>query len=224
MKFSRILEEIFPFVYYLHYTKKKQSQIDANKYCEDNSYKDYFGLSENELDLRIKEEHERAKSMDEKTFKLTLSLTIGLTILSSVTTYLISNLPIQEIIIPTSTFIFLAVFFILTAGFIALGALKTMETYGYGTKFLIDSKNESKNGIKKSYVNALILQEEMNITRHLRNESSYQCMRNGFIFLFLALLIFTSSVIANKYINTKNTKTVEKSIANTKTAVDKPKH
>ena len=37
----------------------------------------------------------------------------------------------------------------------------------------------------------MFLQEEINIVRHLRNESAYQCLRNGFFLLLLALIIAT---------------------------------
>jgi hypothetical protein len=71
----------------------------------------------------------------------------------------------------------------LMAGITALGAIKTLTTYGYGTDHLLNQKK-----IGDSYLaEALYAQERMNIIRHLRNESAYQSLRNGFLMLFIAL-------------------------------------
>jgi hypothetical protein len=78
----------------------------------------------------------------------------------------------------------------LIAGIISLGALKTLPKYGYGTKHEILAEQQGANHIAK----ALFLQEEINIVRHLRNESAYQCLRNGFLLLLLVLIIATFSI------------------------------
>ena len=74
--------------------------------------------------------------MDEKTFKLTLSLSVGLTVLGSTAAFLtkvISSATIQTLL---TIVIGIGLSYVLVAGFVALGALRTLQTYGYGTQFL----------------------------------------------------------------------------------------
>ncbi len=73
----------------------------------------------------------------------------------------------------------------LIAGIISLGALKTVPKYGYGTQYEIQKEEKGANYL----ANALILQEDINIVRHLRNEAAYQCIRNGLFLLLTALII-----------------------------------
>lgn len=100
-------------------------------------------------------------------------------------------MPNPELRIVIAIFSALSIFYSMSAGFTAIGALKTLPTYGYGTDFIIKGKNDIS-----VLVHALASQEKMNIIRHLRNESSYQSLRNSMASLFMALLIFTVSLIS----------------------------
>jgi len=160
-------------------------------------YKSYYGLAAETLKERIAEERERARSMDEKTFKMTLSLSIGLTILGTTISFLVGKSPIpifRTIIAVTAS---LSIFYTLAGGFLALGALKTLPSYGYGTEFLIQAERG-----KRIAVGALASQEKMNLIRHLRNESAYQCLRNGFILLLISALLFAVSFAISEWTST----------------------
>ena len=129
--------------------------------------------------------------MDEKTFKLTLSLSIGLTVLGSMAAFLIkvvSSVTIQTI---STILIYSGVLYVLFAGFVALGALRTLRSYGYGTQFLLQQKKEEQ----KILAEALARQETMNIIRHLRNETAYQALRNGLCLLFVGIVIFATALV-----------------------------
>jgi hypothetical protein len=81
---SRILEEVFPIPHYLARRRKLLRQATAELILsEATSFNGYTTLSEEILSARLQEERQRASSMDEKTFKMTLSLSIGLTILGT---------------------------------------------------------------------------------------------------------------------------------------------
>ena len=82
--------------------------------------------------------------MDDKTFKLTISLSVGFTVLGSTAAFLVRTIfspPIQTTIM---AIVALGVFYILAAGFVALGALRTARSYGYGTRFLLQQQAKAQ--------------------------------------------------------------------------------
>jgi len=136
----RLLEEILPFIFYLINRRKLLADADDSELIKDggplSSYRD---LDEDTISTRIKEEHDRAKLIDEKTIKFTLTLTIALTLLSSTSTF-ISKAVAHGVFQSLSTALSGAsAVYMLIAGLISLGALTTLPTYGYGTFFLIKS-------------------------------------------------------------------------------------
>lgn len=179
----RAAEELFPFIPFFVSRKKIKKLIDNNELNAKS--KAYKSLDADCLNDRIKEEHERSIKIDDKTFKFTLGLSISLTVLAaasgSFAKYLPSNLFAEYISIACGV----SALYMLTAGITALGALKTLPTYGYGTEHIINQKADGVSYLSQ----ALFAQERMNIIRHLRNEAAYQSLRNGFILLFVALAI-----------------------------------
>ena len=184
MCISRIIEEIFPFGYYVVHSRRKKKQCFSEDLLQEPQFADYETISVAGLKQRLNEEHERASSMDEKTFKLTLSLSVGLTVLGLAAAFL-TNL-ISSGIIQTISIIVIGcgVLYVLAAGVVALGALRTLPTYGYGTRFLLQSQND-----QKKLAEALACQETMNIIRQLRNETAYQALRNGLWLAYAGIMI-----------------------------------
>jgi hypothetical protein len=186
------IEEIFPFLFFYFRKRKQTKEVNNETFaCENGPYKDYYQLTEEDLKSRIAQEHERSKSMDDKTFKMTLAISFGLTILGLTASLLIKGMPDPTFSIIVVIFSSLSIFYSMAAGFTAIGALKTLPTYGYGTDFIIKGEED-----KSVLVHALSSQEKMNIIRHLRNESAYQSLRNSMLSLFLALVLFTVSLIS----------------------------
>ncbi|MDE0301908.1 MAG: hypothetical protein OXJ38_01685 [Gammaproteobacteria bacterium] len=187
MSISRIIEELFPFGHYLansHCVKKRL--CDSSEILCRKEFVEYRTLSVQQLKKRLKEEHKRASDMDAKTFKLTLSFSVGLTILGSIAAFFIKMISFSTIQTILTVLIGLGVFYVLAAGLLAVGALRTRPSYGYGTRPLLWKK-------KKKFAEALAHEETMNITRHIRNEAAYQSLRNGLWLLFLGLLIFATT-------------------------------
>ena len=83
----------------------------------------------------------------------------------------------------------LGLFYLLVASYMALGALRTLPKYGYGTEFILKKSQGSTQEVE-ILADALARQECMNIIRHLRNETAYQALRNGFYLLSTWILIF----------------------------------
>jgi len=196
-KVKVFFEEIFPFLFFYFRKRKLTKEIINETFASETSaYKSYYQLPEENLKSRIAEEHDRSKSMDDKTFKMTLAISFGLTILGSTASLLVKGMPNPELKVIVAIFAALSIFYSMTAGYTAIGALKTLPTYGYGTDFMIKG-----NGDISVLVKALAAQEKMNIIRHLRNESAYQSLRNSMALLFFALMIFAVSLNCTQQTN-----------------------
>ena len=188
MGINRFIEELFPFVYYLPRSRRQRRLCDSEDILCKKAFANYEQLSTEQLTLRLNEERERASNMDEKTFKLTLSLSVGLTVLGLTTAFLVKAISFVAVQIVVSIIIGLGLFFTLVAGTIALGALRTLPSYGYSTQFLMQKQQGNEQTV---LAEALAKQETMNMVRHLRNETAYQALRNGLWLLFAGALIFS---------------------------------
>lgn len=179
----RAFEETFPLFAFLWNKRKIMRGVSNEALVAENSSL-YAVLDEGALSERIKEEHGRATKIDEKTSKFILGLSVSLTVLAAAsgafTTFVPGN-PHSGLISIACGF---ASIYMLLAGVTALGALKTLAVYGYGTQHAI----RQKSGGVSYLCQALYAQERMNIVRHLRNEAAYQSLRNGFLVLLFALV------------------------------------
>ncbi|MFN3627700.1 MAG: hypothetical protein ACK4S3_07450 [Parvibaculum sp.] len=187
----RLVEELFPFPHYFVRARRQRRRCECPDILKKPDFKDYPTLSAEQLNERLKEERVRASALDDKTFKLTLSLSVGLTVLSSTAAFLIRAVTSPSIQATLTIAIGMALFYVLSAGFVALGALRTLPSYGYGTYFLLQQQSGTPNVV----ADALARQERMNNIRHLRNETAYQALRNGLILLFVALLVFAATLV-----------------------------
>ncbi|ULR30030.1 hypothetical protein MJO48_16310 [Dickeya fangzhongdai] len=180
-KIFRLTEEILPFIYFLcinNSRSKKLHDIDFS------TFQYYLKLPNEVLEQRLKDEHDRAVKIDDKTSKFTLGLSISLTIISATTSSIVKTLPNNQLNNWISFLFGLSSLYMLSGGLLALGTLKTLPRFGYGTTFEIDKNSET-------LINSLIKQEKINILRHIRNELSYMSLRNGFILMLIALSLNT---------------------------------
>ena len=140
--------------------------------------------------------------MDEKTFKLTLSFSLGLTIVGLATSSLVGTLSCVALKVTITLVLGLGTLFVLAAAFLALGALRTLPFYGYGTAFLLRARH-AENG-HTALAEALARQETMNTVRHLRNEAAYQALRNGLVLVLCGFCLFMFALVS-QYIRTIQT-------------------
>lgn len=190
---ARISEELLPppffWVYYRKKVKVAKGLGDFAAPCGEGKYKRYWSLSNQQLSDRLCEEHERGRAIDEKTLRFTFVISIGLTVLGAAAGYLtkvLENDSLKYVVVSAAG---ISVLYTITGGLLALGALKTLPRYGYGTQFLLWEDQ------KLAKVRALAAQEELNIVRHLRNEAAYQCIRNGFAALLFLVCVFFISLV-----------------------------
>jgi len=189
MVFSRIAEEIAPFLLFFSRARRLQRRAgepDILKTAP--NYANYPTLTNEQLLQRLTEERQRGVALDEKTFKLTLSLAIGLTVLGTGASALVKEIPTAGGRLVVGAGLALSISYILGGGFLALGAMRSLPSYGYGTAMLLTANDEMPDAL----ADALARQEILNIVRTLRNEASYQMLRNGFVMLLVTLAVFAS--------------------------------
>lgn len=83
--------------------------------------------------------------------------------------------------------------YIFIGGYVALRGFATLETFGYGTDFKIQIKTGADP--VQVYVDALLRQEKANQIRQIRNEATFQSLRNGFILFSIVLLVFAATPV-----------------------------
>ena len=189
MCISRIVEEIVPFWHYKRNTRRQEQKCGAEDILLLEQYANYQTLSKQQLKRRLKEEHQRASAIDEKTFKSTLSFSVGLTVLGLGSAILANTVSSVLFKILLTAMMGIGVLYFLGAGVVALGSLRTAQSFGYGTHFLLELKENTNEKLADS----LARQETMNIIRHLRNETAYQALRNGLWLLVAGIVTFVVS-------------------------------
>jgi hypothetical protein len=182
---GRIIEEIIPF---FHYVRFKHRFLRAGTGVDTpQAAASYEMLSEEELGTLLKEERQRAASMDEKTFKLTLALTFALTIMGTVSTVMLGSVESIPLRVAMDSLLALVVFYALAAGFVALGAMRTLPSYGLGAY----PEFKNKPGARRQFLaSSLARNEQIGLARHARNETAYTSLRNSFLCLFASLALF----------------------------------
>ncbi len=187
----RVLEEIFPFIYLIFNILKVRSKPIL---CD--TINSYSTLSIQDLLDRLKEEQKRGAIIEEKTFKFHGSFAAGFTLVNS-TLFLLT----EKISYPGSySFLYLllsfSVLYLFFGAFIALYGIKNHRVYGYGTEFLV-KLNKNKDKDTNICSEALVRQENENIIRNLRNEASFQSVRNSLFCFFMAILCLSYFILSN---------------------------
>ena len=191
MRIPRFIEEIVPFALYYLRSRRQRRRSESEEILREREFTNYVALSEDKLKERLKEEHQRASVMDEKTSKLTLSFSIALTFVGAAMIFLknyVSAVVMQtDLSVLVNFLIFLGLFYSIVAGLLALGALRTAPRYGYGTQLLL----EQDRPMNEILADSLARQEIVNIVRHLRNEAAFQSLRNGLLLFIVVIVTFT---------------------------------
>ncbi len=186
---KRAFEEILPFVTFRFRAKQKWHLVNKNEeILQVEEYQQYSEIDTVALDKRLNEERERGSAMDAKTSKLTLSLSIALIVLGSISTTLTEQITHAHARICFVALVMASTLYFLASGFVALGALKTLPLYGYGTRILLIDRDK----LQQCLATCLAQNETVNIIRHLRNEAANQALRNGFVLFTLAASTFTT--------------------------------
>ena len=189
----RIVEEIFPFGHYFIYSRELEREVKSPDILKDQEQEYYLLLSKKQLRKRLKEEHRRPLIIDQKTFRLTLSLSFEFTVLSSVAALLWEAELHGAVQNALMVIILIGLVYILFAGLIVLGAARTHPLYGYGTEFLL--RLQQQDNVRATLADALVRQEIMNYLRYYRNETVYMVLRNVFVLIVLGAIIFSAMLL-----------------------------
>lgn len=180
---SRIFEEVAPFVAFLN--NYRRLMRDAAERSKEDCGTGYEQYDSELLQKRLEEEYQRSKAIDEKTLKFTFVFSFGLAILGAGGGFLTQPNAHIAYRVPSAVLAALCVVYALIGGLLALGSLKTLPQYGYGTKCAHDCSQKPE-----LVARLLAAQEKVNVARHVRNEAAYQCLRNSVILLMvLAVLV-----------------------------------
>ena len=190
----RIVEEIFPFAHYFIYSRQLEQEVKSSDILKDKKLEYYRLLSEKQLRKRLKEEHQRPLVMDQKTFRLTLSLSFEFTVLSSAAA-LLHEAELHGTVQTALTIIILVgLVYVLVAGVIALGAARTHPRYGVGTKLRLQLRLQ-QNDAQEILAKDLARQEITNHLRHYRNETVYIALRNVFFLIVVGAIVFAATLL-----------------------------
>ena len=181
-----LFQEILPFITFVQNRSIMMKRVEVGYILQRIEYREYATLPVEDLMVRLREEFDRAARLDDKTFKLTLSWTIALAVVG-VAIQLYSTGPYPELYSAVTIVGLIALVYLLIGAVVALGGVRTMNTYGYGTQVLLGRGSEN---YLVQLASDLARQETMNLIRHGRNECSYQCLRNGLFTLFLAIALY----------------------------------
>jgi hypothetical protein len=178
---KRVIEEFLPFFVYIRRSAKKK-RLEEILPADDATLLGYGRLNVDDLRKRLEERHKDAAFLDEKTFKMTLALALALTFLGTSVTALVKEIgsPVGKLAV--ASLVSASILYILFGGIIALGAMKSQKTYGKATTAGTETPGELAEALRK--------QELSNVRRHLRNEASFQSLRNGLCLLIVAIVVF----------------------------------
>lgn len=153
----------------------------------------YVALEQSDLESRIPEEHERAREMDEKTTKLTASPSAALALLGFAVPVALREIHSFEVDIAIAALSVLLACYLLDALYLILGAVRTVERFGYGTTDLVERRRYDGESLRTNLALNLRLQELANLRRHNRNAAAFETLNRAFA---IAIVLLVTALIA----------------------------
>ena len=184
---ARCVEELVPFLQYFRAKKKLLEKCSQQDILLSEEFTEYKTLDEETLAERIKDERIRAIALDEKTFKFTMAFTITFAVFALAVSLVVRGNHPEYVIVAAAP----GVLYLFGAGFLALGAMRTLPSYGYGTHFKLLVRERKVAALAE----ALARQETMNLVRHVRNETSLMAARNGFVWIGACLVVLVIAAV-----------------------------
>lgn len=153
----------------------------------------YDSLEQSDLESRISEEHDRAREMDEKTTKLTASPSAALALLGFAVPVALREIHSFEVDVAIAALSVLLACYLLDALYLVLGAVRTVERFGYGTDDLVERRLHSDESLRARLALNLRLQELANLRRHNRNAAAFATLNGAFA---IAIALLATALIA----------------------------
>lgn len=183
------MEIIIPMIPYRRILRSKMCLLEDAEILDREEYAQFIKISSKNLQIRLNQENERASAINEKTYKMGLSLSIALTIIGYASTTLSGQLHYSITKALFSGLIILGIVYFMVAGIVALKSIRTEPIYGVTTQIMLLQGVEKQQCLAK----CLAQSEEMNIIRHIRNELVYRCLCTGYVLFLCAIVLFVGS-------------------------------
>ncbi|MCY4233681.1 MAG: hypothetical protein OXE59_08095 [Bacteroidetes bacterium] len=190
-KIFHVVEIIIPAIPHHRIRRNKLRLLEDEGILDREEYAQFINISSEDLQTRLNQENKRATAINEKTYKMGLSLSIALTIIGYASTALPEQMPDPFAKACFSGLIISGVVYFMVAGIVALKSIRTEPIYGATTQIVLLQGVEKQQCLAK----CLAQSEEMNIIRHIRNELVYQCLRLGYYLFLCAIVLFIGSQI-----------------------------
>lgn len=191
MKIWKAVELVVPHIAFLRVERILGTQM--NQLSKLRKYDHYETLDGEQLDSRLTEEHGRSQEMDDKTTKLTASPSAALALLGFAIPVALREIDSVDVDIAVAALSVLLAAYLLDALYLVLGAVRTVERFGYGTESLREIRQADEVEALQLRAANLRLQELANLRRHNRNTASFGTLRNAFL---LALILLATVLIA----------------------------
>lgn len=162
----------------------------SDEILKEPDYSRFIELDTDKLYRRLDDEDQRASAINEKTYKMALTLSVAITIIGFSLTEISDKIQYSVVgYIFFGLIVFGIIYSLISAG-IALGALRTEPYYGNTTQLLLKEDAERQEIL----ADCLARTEVRNLRRQHRNEVTYIGLRNGNILLLTALVLFVVSL------------------------------
>ena len=120
-----VVEIIIPMIPYRRILRSKLCLLGDAEILDREEYAQFIKISSENLQIRLNQENERASEINEKTYKMGLSLSIALTIIGYASTALSGQLHSSITKALFSGLIILGVVYFMVAGIVALKSIRT---------------------------------------------------------------------------------------------------
>lgn len=186
-----VVQQVLPFLEYWRAKRKLDERRESDSILQRDEYSEYAQLPPDELDGRLREEHERSERLDDKTFRLSFAITFGLAIFGVGSGLTIGDglgLESPTLWVLVSLVAGAAIYF-WSAALLAAGALESVSMHGVGTRRRLLARTQAPRTLAFYYARELARQELVNLNRHNRNNATYMSLRNGMLLLLAIGLV-----------------------------------
>lgn len=194
---GRAFHEVCPFVSYLRLRQRIEKRLHWNSSSSAGEERDvlmtavadYRMLSIKGLEDSLKSEHERAISLDEKTFKYAASIATALTLTSTgvaAASQFVSEFHLAAVAFMASI---LSAVYVVSGGLLGFGAARTLRSYGVGVRHRLALQGARQAGQANLLAECVAYQEQVNLIRVARNEVAFMSIRNGLLLLMVAIAV-----------------------------------
>jgi hypothetical protein len=197
---TRAVYEIIPPIGLFRAQRIIRSRLsDADIMGSDQRYNTWFALDGDKLDELIKDEHDRAKSFDDKAAKITAVLAIALTIGSTFAKSIVDEVARPSLKLGVRGGLIISMLYIVAGGWIGfVGGTKPRREIGYGADWEVLLK-KNKSDTKRRKIDALARFEQINLLKSNEIDGALSCVRNGIVILTSTLL----TVISESLLSTR---------------------